>query len=1144
MSRSIIGPTRLGNYEIVGQIGEGGMGVVYKARDVRLDRFVAVKTLVAERRLEERRKRRFSQEAKAASALNHPNIVTIYEIDHANGFDFIAMEFIEGRSLRELVGKPVDATLIVPVLRQIAEGLSVAHAAGIVHRDIKPDNVMLRIDGYVKILDFGIARLSYTDDPDDSFDLERTRTVGLTAPGVIVGTVRYLSPEQARGQLAESPADVFSLGILAYELATGRHPFSAGSQLQILNAILSDSPMPPSRLNPSLPSELDDLILRMLSKESILRPSAADLRNILASFGESASAVRQEPIPPPRRNSVGRKEEQQELNRIFHTNAGVHLQMVCVSGEPGMGKTTLVEDFLADVRSKHGSAWIGRGRCSERLSGTDAFLPFLEAIEGLIRGESGDQAARMLKRFSPTWYLLVAPSVGDSTVEIMSRDVKTASVERLKLELLTFFEELARLRPVILFFDDVHWADISTCDLIAYFGGKSSSLRLLIIATYRPSEMLAAKHPFHQVKLQLEGRGVSRDLQLSFLTEDDIAEYLTLQFPDNRLSRDFVTVIHQRTEGNPLFMADMLRYLRDRQIIKQNIEGSWELTQSLADLQREMPASVRSMVQLKIDRFSEEERRLMIAGAVQGVEFDSAVLAKVLDIDPIDVEESLQQLESIHNFIRLVGEQEFPDRTLTVRYRFVHVFYQNALYASLTPSRRAQMALNIARTIHGFYGDKVRTNAAELAVLYEAGRDFTQAAIFFNAAARNAARVFAYPETILLAERGQRASAALPETSDRARIELGLSLSLGVALMATRGYAAPEVEKTFVRSRDLCIQLGEHRRVFPVLWGLWTYYLIGDELKKADEVADQMMERWQSAKDPVAHIQALHAKGTTLGYLGGVTKGIELLSEAWKTYQADPYPFYASVYVLDPAVTFLVMLARFNCGFGQLPEALNWVDRATEIAQTLNHPQSLAYATFFRSYVLYFHRDYEDSRIAAETAMRLAKEHELYQIVEWCRLFRGWSLFSIGRKEEGLLDMRRSIDNQFAIRSLLQRPHCLTMLAEALLLSGDNAKALKTIDEAGSIAERHSELVDEPEILRIRAKILSAANHTEEAVRTFSQSAAVAQARGQKLYELRATRDWQRLAPHDPAAAEAFRSVSAWFETNRPSVITREMNDE
>lgn len=1105
MSLFATGPARLGNYEITGQLGEGGMGVVYKARDTRLDRFVALKTLSSARRFEERRKRRFIQEAKAASALNHPNIVTIYEIDSVDGFDFIAMEYIEGRSLRALVEESLDATLIVPILRQVAEGLAIAHAAGIVHRDIKPDNVMLRIDGYVKLLDFGIARLSHTPDPLETED-EETRTLGITLPGAIVGTMLYLSPEQARGQLAESPADIFSLGILAYELATGRHPFSSSSRMELMSSILSDAPMPPARLNPSLPSDLDDLIMCMLSKETILRPSAADLRNLLGQIGQSSARI--EAIPMPRRSSVGREEEREALHRAFQATSNSHLQMICVSGEPGMGKTTLIEDFLNDLRARHGSAWVGHGRCSERLSGTDAFLPILEAIEGLIRGESGDQAARILKRFSPTWYLLVAPSVGDATVEAMSRDVKSASVERLKRELLTFFEELARTRPVVLFFDDVHWADISTCDLITYFGGKIDGLRLLVIASYRPSEMLAAKHPFQQVKLQLEGRGISRDLRLNFLTEEDIERYLALQFPSHRLTREFVRVIHQRTEGNPLFMSDMLRYLRDRRIIQQELGGVWTLMQSIEDLQREMPDSIRGMIQLKIDRFNDDERKLAIAAAVQGVEFDSAVLAKVLTLDPIDVEERLQELDIVHNFIRLIGEEEFPDRTLSVRYRFVHVFYQNALYGSLTPSRRARMSLDIAKTMVGLYGDRVRNNAADLAFLFESGRDFGQAAVHFNAAARNAARVFAYPEAILLAERGLKSVAALPDSLDRARIELGLSLSLGVAIMATRGYAVPQVEKTFIRSRDLCIQLEEHRRLFPVLWGLWTYYLIGDELQKANEVASQMMERWQSAKDPVARIEALHARGTTLGYLGDVRQAVELLNEAWATYQADPYPFYASVYVLDPAVSFLVMLARFNCSLGNLDEALAWVDKATAIAQQLHHPQSVCYATFFRSYVLYFQDDYEGSRVAADSSMKLAKEYGLYQIVEWCRLFRGWSLFRFGRKEEGIADMRRSIDNQLAMRSLLQRPHCLAMLAEALAELGDTAEALIVIDDAIAIAERNDEWIDEAEILRVRSIVLAASPSLESHARQeLDRAIAAAQSRGQKLYESRAFRE-------------------------------------
>jgi predicted ATPase len=201
----------------------------------------------------------------------------------------------------------------------------------------------------------------------------------------------------------------------------------------------------------------------------------------------------------------------------------------------------------------------------------------------------------------------------------------------------------------------------------------------MIIATYRPAEMLASKHPFHQVKLHLEGRGISHDIRLRFLSEEDVERYVANRFSPHDFPMELIRFIHRRTEGNPLFMADILRYLRDRGIVAASKNG-WSMAQPVAQIAREVPDSIRSMIQVQIDRFTDGDRKLMVAAAIEGVEFDSAVVAKTLALDPIEVEETLPQIEQVHGFIRLVGEQEYPDRTLTVRYRFVHVFYQLAVW--------------------------------------------------------------------------------------------------------------------------------------------------------------------------------------------------------------------------------------------------------------------------------------------------------------------------------------------------------------------------------------------------------------------------------------------------------------------------------
>jgi len=275
--------TKLGHYTIVEKLGEGGMGVVYKARDTQLERFVAIKVLPPEKLADPDRKLRFIQEAKSASALNHPNIITIYEIGSQDGIDFIAMEFIAGRTLDHLI--PRTGLRISDLLKYaipVADGLARAHAAGIVHRDLKPGNIMIDgpdsgSPGQVKLLDFGLAKLTELGETSES---DLTLTVRPeTQEGTIVGTVAYMSPEQAEGRKVDARSDIFSLGAVLYEMATGQRAFPGKSKISTLAAILHTEPKAAAEVQPGVPPELARILQRCLRKDPAWRyHSAADIR--------------------------------------------------------------------------------------------------------------------------------------------------------------------------------------------------------------------------------------------------------------------------------------------------------------------------------------------------------------------------------------------------------------------------------------------------------------------------------------------------------------------------------------------------------------------------------------------------------------------------------------------------------------------------------------------------------------------------------------------------------------------------------------------------------------------------------------------------------------------------------------------------
>jgi Tol biopolymer transport system component/tRNA A-37 threonylcarbamoyl transferase component Bud32 len=281
----------ISHYEILEKLGEGGMGVVWKARDTRLNRLVAIKTLPAGKLADEGRQRRFIQEAQAASALNDPNIVTIYEIASENGTEFIAMEYVDGKTLGQLIpkrGMRLEETLRYAI--QMAGALAKAHAAGIVHRDLKPGNIMINAEGRVKLLDFGLAKLTEANPPGGPD--EDTRTLRAhSEEGTIAGTAAYMSPEQAEGKPVDARSDIFSFGAVLYEMATGTRAFHGDSKLSTLSAVLRENPKPPSQVAADVPRELDRIIARCLRKDPARRFQAMpDLKVALEELKEESDS--------------------------------------------------------------------------------------------------------------------------------------------------------------------------------------------------------------------------------------------------------------------------------------------------------------------------------------------------------------------------------------------------------------------------------------------------------------------------------------------------------------------------------------------------------------------------------------------------------------------------------------------------------------------------------------------------------------------------------------------------------------------------------------------------------------------------------------------------------------------------------------
>jgi predicted ATPase len=1137
-------PPLVDGYEILDALGRGGMGSVYEALQLSLQRRVAMKFLPAECIRDPVWLGRFQREAQTASAFNHPNICTIYDTGESAGRPFLSMELIQGRTLAALINQRRPIEEVSGLIRQAARALAAAHAAGVVHRDVKPENVMVRDDGIVKVLDFGLARRVPTASTE-----RLAVSVADTDPGVWIGTPLYMSPEQARAEPVDAATDIFSLGTVFYELVTGTHPFRAESKVGILQAVITREPVPPSRLNPEIPASLEALIQRMLIKSPSLRPTAVEVEETLSNLfatvagraGDRATITRRQP-------TVGRRDEWAALRTGFEQAAGGRGLLLCVTGEPGLGKTTLVEGFLEDL-SANGQSWsLARGCCSERLAGAEAYLPFLEALDSLLQGEDGASAAQMMRLLAPTWYVHLAPLTTDDAPESRAlAQAREASQERRKRELGVFLQELSRRRPVVVFLEDIHWADPSSVDLLAYLGSKCATLRLLLLLTYRPSDLLRNQHPFGPVKLELQGKGICREIALPFLSRDDFDRYLALIFSGHQFPEEFATVLYARTEGNPLFMVDLLQHLRDRGVIVQQ-DDRWTLVRAVPDFQRELPESVRGMIHRKVEHLSAADRQLLMAASVQGPEFDSAVVAHVLGQAAAEVEERLDVLERVNVFVRRIREQTFPDRTLTVRYGFVHVLYQNALYAALQPTRKAEWSAATADALSRHHGEKTASIAAELIPLFEAARDHQRAADYCLIAARNAARVFAHHEAVELARRGLTLLQSVADTPERARCELPLLVTLGIQLQFGQGYAAPEVELLYARARALHEQVPDVLPLFSIVWGLWMLYEVGGEPQKSRELGEQLLSLAEGIQDPDQLIRARQALTVTCLCLGEPAAAVEHMSQGIALYDARRDSSHVQLYGQDSAGVGEAFGAVALWLLGYPEQAVQCSRDALALARDSSQPSTFVLAFHFAAILHQYRREGAAVLENAENAIATATEHGLSFWLPGGSVMRGWALADQGEHANGIAEARRGLASHGAAGAGTYTTYFLGVLADALYGADRTEEGLAAIDQALARMEENGERYHGAELHRLKGEFLlqrqaSTESAEREAEASFYQAVAIARQQQARSLELRALMSLTRLLKQQNRQAEVRPLLSECYDWFTEGFDTPDLRD-
>jgi predicted ATPase len=851
------------------------------------------------------------------------------------------------------------------------------------------------------------------------------------------------------------------------------------------------------------------------------------------------SAVRESAVTTQAdtRAIVGREKELTTLRSAFDEAPTGRGQFVCLSGEPGIGKTVVLDAFLLELARSGVFHHVARGRCSERLAGCEAYLPLLEAFEYLLR-RADASVAGLIKAAAPAWHAQIAPLIQD-----VGADTGIAtpglSQERLKRELVTLLQELARRETVVIVLDDLHWADASTIDMLAYAATRCAAQRVLIVGTYRPADLRASNHPFLALKLELQGHALLRELPMPFLTRTDVESYLSLRFPEHRFPAQLAARIHDRTEGNPLFMADLVRFLCDRGVVARR-DGRWVLLGPLDEVERDLPESVRSMVERKIGQLDDGDHRLLAAASVQGYVFDSAVVARALAIDAAIVEERLEELARIHGFVTRLGERQFPDRTIALRYRFVHVLYQNALYASVQPMRKASLSAAVAAVLLDYFGKQRAAVAAELAMLFEAAREFLEAAEYFQLAAEQASCVAATTETVVLARRGLAALTMMPETIDRVHRELRLQTILGPALMISVGWGVPEVEATYLRARDLCSQIGEAPELFPVIYGLWGYWHGRAEFETAVQLGEQLLASAQSVQDSTMLLLAHYSLANTLAVSGDWERSRTHVEQAIPLYVPQQHRSLSALYGgHDPGVVCRSGLPINLWVLGYPDQAVSRGGEGMTLAREIGHVPSVAFAFIFDAMLHQHLRDASRCRASAEAATTLTTSGDLAPLLLWATVLRGWAMVQQGMADEGITLLRQGIEG-WRMMGLVFRPYFLRLLAESYGRNGQAEEALAAIAEALAVIDRTHEGYAEAELHRLNGELQ---RNDADAAACFHRAIAVAQRQKAKSFELRAVTSFTRRLRKQgrcEEAADRLEEVYGWFTEGFDTVDLRE----
>jgi len=854
------------NYCIRKQLGRGGMAEVFEAVDKNTNTTVAVKLLLPHLAAEDVIRRRFLREAKVGIELDHPGIVRVFDVGEAEGRPYMAMELVLGKTLEDLIKtRCFDLEQCLGLALKITDALAAAHDKKIVHRDLKPRNIMVTDTG-IKIMDFGLARILETSSITDQHE--------------IIGTLNYMSPEQAIGIKVNESSDVFSMGIVLYQMLTGHLPFSGEHPGAIIHAILYSDPLRINELGKTIPLELEQIIFKALKKKNQLRyRTAAELHTDLSKMhyvlqGQPIQLLATEEVfeESPRgiySRLVGREREMTALEAALEKMLQGESSVILVSGEAGIGKSRLVWELGRKAKEKQARYLLGRCLFGERGY---PYQPIIEVLRDYFKLKGvKDQDAVDAYIEEKVSHLSARKEIIHSLILLQSgQPIALINKEQLWDTVSELIKAMAQDRPVVLHFDDLHWADTPTLNLLTYLSMTARNERLIIIATYRPEELAMTDGKRHALEITLELLGkerLSQELQLTRLNKQGTHEVVNSVFADSSFPEDFYDSVHQETEGNPLFVLEVLKYLQDEHIIDKDDTG-WHLTGELTKLA--IPDRVTDVIMHRLTKLAPEIRSVLDVAAVEGYIFQSETVSSVLGEPRLRILRRLQHLESEHHLVH----------ALEYEYQFDHGKIQETIYHALTPELKKAYHGQIAGHFIKHHGNKNEYAGKIAKHLTTADRDQEALPYLLNAA-KYARKLYANEEALDYIQQGLNiAEARLDITQNKELQESHLTLLKNRAEIRQYFAQYNEARADYVTIQRCSQTLNNIGFEVDALVKLGALYVIKAEYDKAMDFYDRALLKLSAIDDKMSKARILSGIADVYMYVGKYEEAFEYYKRA------------------------------------------------------------------------------------------------------------------------------------------------------------------------------------------------------------------------------------------------------------------------